>query len=75
MRKPAFCICENKGADQLYSYQCLCFHYKDGTNPLVPKSKISNLDSSVAVQSGLCRIWWETLDKFSQDTAQIPTVI
>ena len=23
MRKPDFCICENKGADQ-----CLCFHYK-----------------------------------------------
>ena len=31
MRKPAFCICENKGADQLCSNctadQCLCFRY------------------------------------------------
>ena len=32
MRKPAFCICENKGADQLCGNgtadQRLCFHYK-----------------------------------------------
>ena len=31
MRKPAFCICKNKGADQLCSHcaadQCLCFRY------------------------------------------------
>ena len=33
MRKPVFCICENKGADQLRSNcaadQRLCFHYID----------------------------------------------
>ena len=33
MRKPAFCICENKGADQLpidpAADPCLCFHYID----------------------------------------------
>ena len=33
MRKPAFCICENKNADQLRSNcaadQRLCFRYKD----------------------------------------------
>ena len=37
MRKPAFCICENKGADQLQSNhaadQRLCFRYKDCSFP------------------------------------------
>ena len=35
MRKPAFCICENKGTDQLRGYraadQRLCFRYMDNT--------------------------------------------
>ena len=35
MRKPAFCICENKDADQLRGYrkadQRLCFRYIDST--------------------------------------------
>ena len=37
IRKPTFCICENKGADQLCSNgdcaadQCLCFRYIDST--------------------------------------------
>ena len=43
MRKPAFCICENKDADQLRGNheadQCLCFRYMDSTI-LLPKSKI-----------------------------------
>ena len=33
MRKPAYCICENKDADQLHGNrtadQCLCFCYED----------------------------------------------
>ena len=37
MRKPAFCICKNKGADQLRGNraadQHLCFHYIDKENP------------------------------------------
>ena len=37
MRKPAFCICENKEADQVPSNcaadQRLCFHYTDSNNP------------------------------------------
>ena len=37
MRKPAFCICENKDADQLRS-QPLCFRYTDSEIPLLPKS-------------------------------------
>ena len=47
MRKLAFCICENKDADQLRSNreadQRLCFRYTDSTNPLLPKSEISSL--------------------------------
>ena len=60
MRKTAFCICENKGADQLHSNceadQRLCFRYKARTIPPLSKSKISGLKpSSVLVQLGLCR--------------------
>ena len=65
MRKPFFCICENKDADQLRGNreadQRLCFRYTDSTIPLLPKSEISSLyPSSVAVQPGLCRTWSET---------------
>ena len=46
MRKPAFCICENKDADQLGSYcaasQLLCFRYADSTTPLLSQSEISS---------------------------------
>ena len=60
MGKLAFCICENKDADQLRSYreadQHLCFGYTDSTIPLLPKSEISSfLLSCVAAQPGLCR--------------------
>ena len=53
MRKPAFCICENKDADQLRSNcaadQRFCFRYTDSKIPLLPKSEISSLQpSSVA---------------------------
>ena len=65
MRKSAFCICENKDADQLHSNgaadQHLCFRYSNSTIPLLPKSEILSLKlSSVAVQPGLCLIWLET---------------
>ena len=65
MRKPAFCICENKDADQLRGNreadQRLCFRYRDSTIPLLSKSEISSLySSSVAVQPGLCQTWSET---------------
>ena len=65
VRKPAFCICENKDADQLRGNrkadQRLCFLYIDSTIPLPHKSEISSLvPSSVAVQPGLCRTWSET---------------
>ena len=49
MKKPAFCICENKDADQLRGNreadQRLCFRYTDSTIPLLSKSEISSLDS------------------------------
>ena len=65
VRKPDFCICENKDADQLRcnreADQRLCFHYTDSTTPLLPKSEISSLKlSSVAVLPGLCRTLSET---------------
>ena len=47
MRKPAFCICENKDADQVHGNreadQRLCFRYKASTILLLPKYKISSL--------------------------------
>ena len=53
VRKPDFCICENKDADQLRSNreadQRLCFHYTDSTILLLPKYKISSLYPSYAV--------------------------
>ena len=65
MRKPDFCIDENKGADQLHSYceadQRLCFRYSDSTTRPLPKSEISNLYLSTAlVQAGMCRTLLET---------------
>ena len=44
MRKPTFCICENKDADQLHGNreadQRLCFRYIDSEIPLLSKSEI-----------------------------------
>ena len=65
MRKPAFCICENKDADQLPSNleadQRLCFCYIASTILLLSKYQISSFQpSSVTVQPGLCRTWSET---------------
>ena len=65
MRKPAFCSCENKDADQLRGNreadQRLCFRYTDSTISLLPQYEISSLQpSSVAAQPGLCRTWSET---------------
>ena len=46
VRKPAFCICENKDADQLRGNreadQHLCFRYLDSTIPLLPKFQASS---------------------------------
>ena len=65
VRKPTFCICENKDADLLRGNreadQGLCFRYTDSSIPLLPKSEISSLwPYCVAVQPGLCWTWSET---------------
>ena len=56
--KTAFCICENKDANQLRggreADQRLCFHYIGITIPLLPKSETSShYLSSVVIQPGL----------------------
>ena len=70
VRKPAFCICENKDADQLCSSwaadQRLCFRYIDSTIPPLSYSEISSLKpSSVVLQPRLCWTWSETLKAVS----------
>ena len=76
MRKPAFCICENKGADKLRcncaADQRLCFSCIDSTFPLLHKSEISSLlPSCVAIQCGLYLTWLETPDRFCRDLAHL----
>ena len=65
MRKPTFCICENKDSDQLRGNReadrRLCFRYIDSAIPILSKSEISSIQpSSVVVQPGLCRTRSET---------------
>ena len=76
MRKPTFCICENKHADQLLGNreadQRLCFRYIDSIIPLFSKSEIPSLKpSSVVVQPGLCRTGRKPECWFSHEAAQI----
>ena len=66
MKKPDYCICENKDADQLRGNreadQRLCFRCTDSTIPLLSESEISStLPYSVIAQPGLCLTWSETL--------------
>ena len=68
MKKPAFCILENKGADQMCgvhaAIQPFCFLlYRNGTIPQLPKSEISSLVPSSVVQPCLCWTWSETPKK------------
>ena len=59
MRNLAFCICENKDADQISGNreadQRLCFHNTDSEIPLPVIIKLS----SVTAQPGLCQTWSE----------------
>ena len=62
VRKPDFCLGENKGADQLHSNceadQRLCFRFMDTTIPPLCITKISRFWLfSVTVQVGLCQTW------------------
>ena len=81
VRKPAFCICKNKDADQLHGNreadQRLCFRYKDSTISLLPKYEISSLQpSSVAVQPDFM---WDLVGipehRFSHNETQIKSVV
>ena len=69
MRKHAFCILENKGADQFSGYraadQRLCFLYVDSTSPLIfqASSHLLLLNSQVCVGN--------PEDRFSHEAAQI----
>ena len=65
VRKPDFCLGENKGADQLRgdreADQRLCFRYTDSTISLLLKSEISSFyAASGTVHVGLCQTWLET---------------
>ena len=80
MRKPTFCICENKDADQFRGNceadQRLCFRYIDRTIPLLSKSKFQasnhllKLYSLVCVGPGRKPERW-----FSHDAAHILSLI
>ena len=58
VRKPAFCMCENKGADQLYDNRTadhrLCFRYINSTIPLLPKSEILSLYPLLLLYRPVC---------------------
>ena len=80
MRKPAFCICENKDADQLRSYctadQRLCFRYTDNTIPLLSNPNFKPL----AIFSGCTARFVSNLaehpeDRFSHNEARIISVV
>ena len=76
MRKQDFCLCENKGADQLRSSceadQRLCFRYTDSTLSLLVKSENSSFyAASGTVHVGLC----QPEDRFSRVAAHIAAAI
>ena len=73
MRKPAFCICQNKGADQPHGNstadQRLCFRYIDSTIPLLLDQKF------LAIFCGCTALFVSDLvgnckDRYSHDAAQ-----
>ena len=78
MRKPFFCICENKDADQLRGNretdQRLCFCYTDRKIPLLPTYEISSLQYSIFYD---CTAWFvsdlvgNAEDRFSHNEAHL----
>ena len=77
MRKPDFCICENKDADQLRGNheadQHLCFRYIDSTIPLL--SSLRNF-KPLAIFCGCTARFVSDLvgnpeDRFSQNEAHL----
>ena len=80
MRKPDFCICENKDADQLRGNreadQRLCFRYTDSTISLLPKYENFNPPAIFC----RCAAWfvWDLVgnheDRFSHNEAQMASL-
>ena len=77
MRKPAFCICENKDADQLRGNreadQRLCFRYMDSAIPLL--SKFENFTPLAVFCGCAARFVWDLVgnpeDPFSHNEAHM----
>ena len=77
VRKPAFCICQNKEADQLRDNreadQRLCFRYIDSTISLLPL--IQNFKPLAILCGCTARFVWDLVrnheDQFSQNEALI----
>ena len=71
MRKPVFCMCENKAADQLLGNraadQCLCFCYIDSTTPHFFNPKYKPL----AIFWCVLDLVGNSEDRFSRDAAHI----
>ena len=79
VRKPDFCLCENKGADQLRSNceadQRLCFRYMDSTISLLLKSEISSIyPASETIGRFVSDMVVYPEDRFSRVAAQITLV-
>ena len=79
MRKLTFCICENKGADQLRGNleadQCLCFRYiVQSLNFLNPKFQASShsLNSLVCVGPGRKPECWFSHDEAHETLSDKP---
>ena len=72
VRKPDFCICENKGADQLCGNrttdQRLCFRYMDSTIPLLPNFEAIFCGCTARFVSDLVG---NPKDRFSHNEAQM----
>ena len=70
MRKPVFCICKNKDADQLScdrkADQRFCFRYTDSTIPLLPRSLAIFCGCAARFVSDLIG---NTKDRFSHNEA------
>ena len=81
MRKPAFCICENKDADQLRGNseadQRLCFRYMDTTIPLLSKSETFKLLVIFCSRTAwfVSDLVGNPKDRFSHNEAQILVIV
>ena len=76
IRKPAFCICDNKGTVQLHcnhtADQLLCFCYIEGTISLLPKPEFQASSHLLWLYSPVCGfIFWKARNWFSHDAGQI----